>query len=148
MLSSVSHRDLAISPTGGGVNERKPRGSFKFTAAQKREMEKVRKTTWGKERATAIATLSKEWSIPLGSISYRIYRGGAPKKIDVVRRKERATKREKAQRPQQKRKYAKRAPATQVSQSSPALKIKDTKLRFKITGLEIDNGEIVMTLRT
>lgn len=127
-LPAVSHRDLAVAPH---APTRKIRNIFKFSIKQRKEMEKVRKTTYGKERATAVAALAKEWGAPVGSIMYRIYKGGAPRKAQVQRRNAAPVQRKRAEKPTR--------PQKMEGGNT-------TKLKFRIKSLEINNGEITMTL--
>lgn len=127
-LPSVSHRDLAVTPPS---EPKVIRQTFRFSTKQLKEMEKVRKTTYGKERTTAINHLAKEWAAPVGSVMYRVYRGGAPNKLKVQRRNAA---------PARKKKTAKPGRPQKIEEQ------RTTKLRFKIKSLEINGSEIVMTL--
>lgn len=153
MLSPVSHRDLALTPTGGSASPKTivRRGTYKFTRTQLRELDKIRKTTWGKERTMALETVARDWNVPKTAVSYRIYKNGAPSKATIQKRNSRPVRKVKPAKPvkAEKRKYTKRTAApVKETPATLATRTKDTKLRFKITSLEIDNGEIVMTLRT
>lgn len=128
MIQPVSHRDLAFIPEDK-ANHVKRGPTFKYTSAQKRELDRIRKNTYGKERSTAIAAISKEWGVPAQSIYYQLRKTG--RKTDKKPAKKKLS-----------------LPAKKSTALDIPTKGTETKLRFRITSLEIKDGEIIMSLRT